>query len=361
MRGNCWKCGKQELLRKPTEFFRLGLPWLNNLAQVEVPYKCPNCGNEVTRHIRNSHDSHPRTSLRLDGKSGAVDSKSISWFGMPALTMTGVVRQQDRVFIPNSEGRLQDGSGVDQFGNPDLMAEMAAEYLRQFWTLLPDARLPDTLRELMPALLLLVTSAELVLKAFGVRAERPSRGHSLTELYDGLGLDYKTETEHFFRQSVIVEALLENGQDAPNIEHILSIYSNTYDQVGGVYIDARYFAEPTTMLPKSSNLYGANLIKSLVYPVFLPAIVKALLDTYKTTAGIERLRRRGADIHGKVKDKGTGSHGEWGLVPASLGLVAVAVPQSLVIDSKGQETGEFSGYLASNPSALQGQLDAWWK
>ena len=256
--------------------------------------------------------------------------------------------------MPNSEGNIQDGSVVDQFGDPDLMAEMAREYLSQYWTLLPKDRLPSSLKELMPALLLLVTSAEQALKTFGIRAEKPAHGHSLKDLYDDLRPEYKAETERLFRQSEVVAAMLENGQEPPTIDHILSIYSYTYGQRDRVYVDVRYFAEPTTMLPKSSNLYGANLGKSLTpYPVFLPAIVEALLQAYRTTSGVERLRRRGADIKANSRDPGTGSHGDWGFVPASLGLVVVAAPQSVALDSAGQETELFSKFTASHPTALQ--------
>ena len=353
MHGKCPRCGEQELVRQPNEVFRLGLPWLNSLVQIETPYVCPSCGKEVTRQVQSTHN-FPKASLRGSGKSDTVEPTSLQWYGMPALSLYGVVRLQDRVFVPNSEGRIQDGSVVDQFGDPDLMAEMAREYLHQFWTLLPEGRLPNSLKEIMPALLLLVTSAEQALKSFGIRLGQPAHVHSLKDLYDNLNDEYQIETERLFRQSDIVAAILEHGQEAPTIEHILSIYSNTYGQRDGVYVDVRYFAEPTTMLPQSGNLHGANLVKSLTpYPVFLPAIVEALLEAYRITSGVERLRRRGADIQGNSRDDGTGSHGDWGLVPASLGLVVVAAPQSVALDTAGQETELFTDFTGSHPTSLQ--------
>ena len=354
MRGKCPRCGDQELVRQSTQVLRLGLPWLSSLVHVEIPFVCPDCGKGVRREIRNFNRYSPRASLRSVGDGNAVEHTYVNWSGIPAVTMQGAVRLDDRVFMPTSEGRVQDGSVVDQFGDPDLMAEMAREYLSQYWTLLPKGRLPGSLKELMPALLLLVTSAEQALKTFGIRSEESTRGHSLKDLYDDLRADYKAQVDHLFRQSEVVVAILEMGQEAPTIEHILSIYSNTYGQRAGVYVDVRYFAEPTTMLPPSNNLHGGNLVKSLTpYPVFLPAIVEALLETYRTTSGVERLRCRGADIQGNNRDQGTGSHGEWGLVPASLGLVVVAAPQSVALDSSGQETELFSDFVSKHPAALK--------
>ena len=355
MRAKCPRCGEQDLVQHPTRLFRLGLPWLNSLAKTETPHVCVKCGSEVVNKLRHLVNVSPKASLRGNGKSDIVEL-FLSWYDKTFVTMHGVLRLQDRVFIPNAEGHIQDDSAlVDRFGDPDLMADMAREYLRQFWILLPNGRLPNSLKELMPALLLLVTAAEQALKAFGIRAEKAAHGHSLKDLYNNhLCMAHKSETERLFRQSETVAAILENGQDAPTIEHILSAYSDTYGHRGGAYIDVRYFAEPTTTFPQSSDLHGANLVKSLTpYPVFLPALVEALLMAYKITSGVERLRRRGADIQAKNRDEGTGSHGDWGLVPASLGLVVVAAPQNVALDSKGQETAVFSNFTASHPAGLQ--------
>ena len=355
MRAKCPRCGEQDLVQHPTSLFRFGLPWLNALAKTETPHVCVNCGREVTSKIRHLVNVSPKASLRGNGKSD-IEELFLIWYDKTILTMGGALRLQDRVFVPNSEGHIQDHSSlVDQFGDPDLMADMAREYLRQFWILLPKGRVPNSLTELMPALLLLVTSAEQALKAFGIRAENPAHGHSLTDLYDNhLGMVHKIETERLFRQSEIVSAILENGQDAPTIERILWAYSDTYGHRGGAYMDVRYFAEPTTTFPQSSDFHGTNLVKGLTpYPVFLPAIVEALLMAYRSSSGVERLRKRGGDIQGNNRDEGTGSHGDWGLVPASLGLVVVAAPHSVALDSAGQETELFSNFTASHPAGLQ--------
>ena len=49
------------------------------------------------------------------------------------------------------EARIQTGTGVDQYGDPDLMADFAKEYLKQHWVLLQPGRLPQTLVEVMPS------------------------------------------------------------------------------------------------------------------------------------------------------------------------------------------------------------------
>ena len=118
--------------------------------------------------------------------------------------------------------------------------------------------------------------------------------------------------------------------------------------------DARYYAEPTTMIPSSDNLSGGNILKSLTpYPIFLPAIIDALLETYASSSGAERLRRRGADIQGGARDSGQGSHGDWGLIPDSLGLVVIAVTQRVALDRTHRDTSALTEFVANHPTCLQ--------
>ena len=84
----------------------------------------------------------------------------------PTLSYPATFSTVDQVLFPTFEGIMQDGTVVDQHGDPELMADFAEEYLRQFWILMPTGRLPHTLKEIMPGLLLLFTSTELALKAF---------------------------------------------------------------------------------------------------------------------------------------------------------------------------------------------------
>ena len=85
--------------------------------------------------------------------------------------------------FPEHEGRLSTGHAIDRHGDPDLMAEFSAEYLKQYCAIVPQGRLPRTISEMMPALHLLVNAAELALKADLIRSDKDSGGHSLNELY----------------------------------------------------------------------------------------------------------------------------------------------------------------------------------
>ena len=355
MRRKCPTCGEQELVRQSARLLRLGVPWLNNLAQVETSHACPSCGSEVTTVIQQFENMSPESPLDRRGDSDTVNQRHLSWRGVPGpfISLPGVVREGDRVFIPTFEGSIQEGGSIDRFGEPDLMAEMAEEYLRQFWVLMPKGRFPSSLKEVMPALLLLFVSAELALKAFLIRSGRPTPGHDLSMLHEGLDKPQQAEVERSFRESQVVGALLQHENEAPNIKAVLARYSSTYDTVGGVYGDVRYFAEPTTMLPKSSNLHGRNVIKGTLYPVFMPEIVRALLETYESTSGPSRLRRRGGNAEKGVRDQGVGSHGDWSLVPASLGLVVMAVPQAVALGPSGEETAAFRDFVGRHPPALQ--------
>ena len=74
------------------------------------------------------------------------------------------------MLYPEHEGRLSAGHAIDRYGDPDLMAEFAAEYLKQYWVIVPKGRLPQTVSEMMPALNLLVNAAELAIKSDLIRS-----------------------------------------------------------------------------------------------------------------------------------------------------------------------------------------------
>ena len=77
----------------------------------------------------------------------------------------------------------------------------------------------------------------------------------------------------------------------------MGTYADIYGGKRGAYQEAKFYAEPTTMLPEASDLRGANLVKgNTPYPTFMPYLVKAIVECYDHFTGPERLRRRGAEI-----------------------------------------------------------------
>ena len=362
MRGTCHKCGSQELRVESDQVFRLGVPWLTSVLQREVEYSCPRCGRKVQwqKIPFNLGNHRPPIPLHSRKNNDVVERKQVS-IGqifsdkrLIALDYPAVFRVGDDVLFPTSEGNVQDATAIDRYGDPDLMADFAEEYLRQFWTLMPTGRLPNSLKEIMPALLLLFTATELAVKAYLIRSEtRVKPNHSLVALYKELDPEHRKEIERRFVESYLNSALSALGINAPKVVEILGVYSQTYGGGSNVHMDSRYYAEPTTMFPQSSNLRGANLVKgNTPYPIFLPDAVRALIDTYRFYSGPERLRRLGADLQGNFRDSGNDNHGEWGLIPSSLGLVVIVVSQKAGKDSRYEDLKIFSDFKKSYPTGF---------
>ena len=155
------------------------------------------------------------------------------------------------MLFPVHEGRLSAGRSIDRYGNPDLMAEFAAEYLKQYRAIAPKGRLPQTMTEMMPALHLLVNSAELALKADLIRSGRARGGHNLRTLFRGLEDEHREEAERRFSDAAPNAPLNALRAQPPTVENVLGVYEQGF---GGssVYMETRYFAEPTTMLRSQS-------------------------------------------------------------------------------------------------------------
>ena len=117
----------------------------------------------------------------------------------------------------------------------------------------------------------------LALKAYFVRSKTPpKRSHSLRALYEDLDFRHKLEIDRRFLESASNSALTASGIDNPTVQAILEIYSKTYGGASNVHMDSRYYAEPT-----GSLFHGENLLKSgTPYPIFLPQVVRALIDAY---------------------------------------------------------------------------------
>ena len=114
------------------------------------------------------------TNLSADGK----DHVPVQF---PATYQVG----QD-VLWPTFEGNVQDGTVIDRYGDPDLMLEFAEQYFKLYEAAMPAGRLPEGLVEVLTALHLLVTAAELGFKACLTRDGKDASGHSLEQLYEVL-------------------------------------------------------------------------------------------------------------------------------------------------------------------------------
>ena len=196
---------------------------------------------------------------------------------------------------------------------PDLMLEFAEQYFRLYNVTMPARRLPKSLVEIMPALHLLVTAAELAIKAYLTRDEKNASGHSLIRLYEALDPAHRNRIDTCISQSYLNTELTSLGIEPPKVRAVLQTYDRTYGGGSGVYMDSRYYAEPTTRFKRGDSLHGASLLKANTpYPIFLPEIVAAQINTYRFFSGHERLRRRGGDVQRRARDPDQGNHGDWG-------------------------------------------------
>ena len=360
----CQKCGNEDLRLDPISRFRLGIPHLSELQQAVIVLSCRPCRSKFQFLIqgRNRPSFSHFMDVGNDGKPGpnGLRRGHISLWSdtssRHASVDYGFVHSGEQgVLWPLHEASIQAGTAIDRHGDPDLMAGFAKEYLKQHRALLQPGRLPQTLVEVMPSLLLLVTAAELVLKAFILRSkgEQP-RTHDLVELYDGLNSEHQAAIESRFGGCQLVAGLSSIGAAAPQIRHILGTYADIYGGKRGAYLEAKFYAEPTTMLPEGSNLRGANLVKgNTPYPTFMPYLVEAIVDCYDHFSGLERLRRRGAQIHERGPKSASHGHGDWALRPSSLGLAVIVVSQQESKDPNHNALPAFTSFKSRYSTGLQ--------
>ena len=359
MKPTCNKCGDHELVVTSSNVFFHEVKALSSLVKIEVDYLCPGCGQKTGQErVIGKNEAH-RVGLQISSSTPAGEVKqhfarlsnySSRDHGFTGLHYPSVYRIGENVLYPTFEGNVQDGTLIDRHGSPDLLLEFAEQYFRLFCSIMPTERLPNGLIELMPVLHLLIVATELALKAYLMRNDKTSYGHSLGKLYGNLDLEHRNEIEARFAKSGPNSNLAAIDIDSPSVKAILSTYDNTYGGQSQVYMDTRYYAEPTTTFKPSSDLHGANLVKSQnPYPIFLPEIVSILFDTYRFFSGHERLGRLGGDVRNKIREPIKDNHGDWGLVPSSLGLVVLSVPQSAGVSAKGAKLDAFEKLLSDNP------------
>ena len=355
----CDTCNDTELIAT-TKTFRFGLMLLKNLVKKEREYLCPRCGRRTPDDplasdmpVERAADGDIRTSdirrrqVMLHNLS--ADKRDFMSVQFPAAYQVG-----RNVLWPTFECNVQDGTVIDRHGDPDLMLEFAEQYFKLYNATVPAGQLPASLVEIMPALHLLVTSAELGFKAYLTRDGKDASGHSLKRLYGALDPAHRDRIDTIYSESYLNSNLTALGIEPPTVEAILKKYDSTYGSSSGVYTDSRYYAEPTTRFRRGDGVHGASLVKgNTPYPTFLPEIVSAQIDTYRYFSGHERLRRRGGDVEHDVREPGNDNHGDWGVVPSSLGLCVVSVPQPAGISAEGDDLASFEKLLSEHPPAMR--------
>ena len=322
--------------------------------EVCQPFTCPNCGLEVS--------AHPLSPI--SGLTGASGIEEISSGGKPkverlhaAIGMNGsadvqypaVCLSHTREVLPTREGTVQDGTSIGQHGDPELMASFAAQYLSAHRAVMPTGRLPMSVMEVMPALHLLVMAAELAMKADLMRSEKhPGKRHPLAVLYGELDDDHRQEAEDRFARCEPNVRLKSADVSLPTILEVLGTYDKSYGGASSVYLDTRYYAEPTKMFSELSGLHRANLVKSNTpYPIFLPHVSASLIETFWFFDGAARLHRLGGKVLQGARAPVDDNHGDWGLVPSSLGLVVVQVRQKARMGDGQAELPEFRCWKVS--------------
>ena len=329
---------------------RHALPQLASPVEEEIPLICTVCGYEGGHQYRwlptDARELRVAQGSTVGGyRNGHIwshDGRSIASLDYPG-TLAG------NVLLPTHEGRLSHAKVVDRHGKPDLMAAFAVEYLKQYRAIMPEGRLPLTVSEMMPALHLLVVAAELALKAYLIRSGASTRGHDLRALYGLFRDEHLCEIESRFASIALNANLKAVGKEIVTVDSTLGSYGEWVGTT--VYNETRYFAEPTTELRR--DLKGANLSKAIPYPIFLPFAVQTLIDVYPFFSGSERLKRRGADVQRDSRDREEGNHGDWGLVPLSIGLVVLRVAQHVARDDTGAIRGDFRRFKEAHPAGFE--------
>ena len=350
MEGKCQQCGTQELVAGRVRVYCHTVATLGWPVQVERPHACPKCGREIRTEVSYRTGRPGRVvgaggsdcgGRRIEPVQAMIHGNNAGRFA--SVQYAGVCVSDSREVLPKREGTIQDGTVVDQYGDPELMASFAEHYLAAFRAVMPSGRLPQSLVEMMPALHLLVMAIELVMKADLMRSEiEPGNVHALERLYTELEAPHRREAEDRFSRCEPNAKLVSVGEATPSVESVLGVYDQSYGGASKVYMDTRYYAEPTTRFRTSTGLHGANLVKgNTPYPIFLPHLADSLIETFRFFDGAARLERRGADAAAGTRAEVKDNHGGWGLVPASLGLVVVQVPQGARL---GTGQGELPAY-----------------
>lgn len=357
----CPKCSQHTFVSCSARLLHHTVTPLGNPVQREQRYACTNCGKEEIKRSSSFYMSQPSghparlSEAREEGTRSQTEPMRAHLWSLDNDKIASVQYEAVRLtdtgeVLPVEEGQIQDATAVDRHGDPDLMATLAENYLSGYRAVMPTGRFPRSVVELLPALHLLYTAAELVMKADLIRSDserKPDEKHSLIRLFERLDEAHRKDTEDRFSRCEPNARLLTAGCPTATITDVLTKYGQSYGGASSVYLDTRYYAEPTTMLRKPARPpalhVGSSLLKSQTpYPIFFPHVVECLLETFRVFDGAERLKRRGADVAFGTRKVVKDNHGDWGLVPRSLGLVVVQVPHNSWSDSRGKELPKFA-------------------
>ena len=312
-------------------------------------FACPKCGLDVEglpviTPIGREHDR------AAQGKVVIVHAMILGTRTAKTFTdvqYRGVYLPDAQLVLPTGEGTIQDGTLVDRHGDPELMMSFAEQYLSSYRALMPTGRLPTSVVEVMPAIHLLVVAAELAMKADLMRSDKFTEGHSLKDLFKNLEGPHRGQARRRFANCEANKRLTSVGERPQPISGVLAAYGASYGGGSQVYLDTRYYAEPTTKLRKSP---GWSLLKSNTpYPIFLPYVVEVLIETFRFFDGAARLERLGAKVAPGARAAVDNNHGDWGLVPGSLGLIVVQVPQNVRLSAQHAELPEFRRWKEARP------------
>ena len=78
-------------------------------------------------------------------------------------------------------------------------------------------------------------------------------------------------------------------------------------------------------------------------------MAEAPIDVYGFFSGAARLKRLGAKVGYGSRDPGNDQHGDWGLVPSSVGLVVFRVAQFVAKTERGELSEEFRRFKEARP------------
>lgn len=350
MKNICPKCGiEREFITAPKRHMLHVLFQLAIVLDITEYILCEECGEEIIHNVQCVETGKHTMSLPTTLQGISVSERHSPLFsvlhGKILMTLNyPAVSLPDRAMLfPIHEGRLSSSQSINQYGDPDLMAEFSAEYLKQYWAIVPKGRLPKSMTEMMPPLFLLLNSAELILKADLIRSGKTiERKHILHNLYDNLDEEHRNEVERRFADTTPNTFLNSLGIECPSIREVLKLYKES-----SAYLNTRYFAEP----PKFEKRWIQNawLSKTMPYPIFLPFIVQAILDSYTFFSGTEHLMRLGGDVAYGMPDPEDSQYSGWGLVPSSIGIVVLQVYQQTGAKMNKPDPELFHRFKTTNP------------